>query len=394
MFIGAGRVPRAARLPTSIRRGPSIQPSDAPAYIQAMAPFDVLRLSDIAPSNGNDTMEDVFTGDYAEWLTSDPGASDLVALINEWCGGFKWIGGPEIVIHGGGHGGSANNAGPAMSMAGTSAPLGFTMAIPPSTVAQIVANSSTYTGGRPVSVHTYDGLVRAGDIGYRFGGSQYSNGNLIGDAWKVDLTTGAWTSLTSPGNVGSTTPSCVYDPGSGKVLLIPGAAPSNQWRFLDTSNDTWAGTSVPAEYAPYDCTSALDTSRSRVLSIGSDSGRRITLADVNWSGNSVTVATQAIPDLPSAMVTGISMFYDEDLDCYWAWGGTQASGVHTALQRINASTFAVTSHTLSQTLAVFAGSDYQGGYGRWAFVPNWRAIAHVTHPSSNTGSHIIKLPSS
>lgn len=358
-----------------------------------MAPFDVLRLSDISPSNGNTTMESVFTGDYAEWVTSDPGASDLQGVINEWSGGFKWIGGPQIVIHGGGHGSSANNGGPAFSMAGTTAPTGYTMVIPPSAVSAVLNSSTGYSDGRPPSVHLYDGGIRVGNTGYRFGGSHYSTGFNISGAWKVDMTTGAWTGITAPGNIGSVTPSCVYDPGSGKILLIPGLSPSSQWRFFDTVAETWAGTSVPAEYAPTEQSSALDTSRNRVLCIGSDSGRRIILATVNWAANSVTTATQAV-SLPAAMITGLSILYDPDLDCYWCWGGTQASGVHNQLQRINASTFAVTSHNLSQTLAVFAGSDYQGGYGRWAFMPEWRAICFVTHPTLASGTHIIKLPSS
>jgi hypothetical protein len=244
-------------------------------------------------------------------------------------------------------------------------------------------------------MHTYDGCIRVGDIGYRFGGARYSSGDFVTECWKVDLSTGTWTQLTSESVLGGTMGTCVYDSGSNKILVIPCYAPSAAWRFLDCSNDTWAGTSVPGEYAPNIASSALDTSRNRVLTIGGDAGSlRCTLATPTWASNSVTVATQTITGLASGVASGgVSLIYDALLDCYWCFGGINTVD-HANIYRINASTFSVTSSALSQTLAAFEGSDYQGGFGRWCFKSDWRAIGFCTHANSNTGTHVIKLPSS
>jgi hypothetical protein len=365
--------------------------SAAPSYIQSMAAFDVQRLSNVAPTNGNDTISDITP---SEWLTSDPGTVGLRAIIDAWCGGFKAVGHPELLVHGGGHNDSANNSVPQFDMSGTSAPTGWTMAVSPSAVADVRTGFDTYTDGKPVAVHTYDGCVRVGNFGYRFGGSQWSSGSFTDACWKVNLANGTWTQLSDFASIGSTAASCVYDSVSGKILVMPINVFQN-WRFLNTANDSTTDVTRPSEslVIPEDACSAYDPTRNRILSIGAGANR---LTTVDFSANTVSdMTTQAITGLGANMGAGVSLLYDPDLDCYWCWGGTAAATAgYQNMYRINASTFAVTSSALSQTMAVFADTDCRGSFGRFAFMPEWRAIAFCTHVSSNTGTHIIKLPSS
>jgi hypothetical protein len=110
----------------------------------------------------------------------------------------------------------------------------------------------------------------------------------------------------------------------------------------------------------------------------------------NWSAETVTGSTfTPSGDTTILSQAALSMFYDSARDCFWIWGGGSASSGYTTIYEMNASTFAITAHPLSQSMSGFVG-QYFGSYGRWVFMDSWRAIGFVTR--TDQAAYVIKLP--
>ncbi len=355
-------------------------PAQTPSYISSMSDFQVRALQgSFAPTVGETTIQNVTP---SEWLTGDPG--DLVGIIDAWSGGAKSATGTLMYVHGGGHSDSANNGVYAFDFSGTTRPVGWTVTI--SSTGAIRANTSSYSDGKPVSVHTYDGMI-TGTNGflYRFGGAEHINGFFITAAFKFNTNTNTWSQISSlPGGSGFTWPISLYDSTSQKVLVA--AANSFEYRIFRLGDDSYSSVkSWPsgATADGYHC-GAFDTSRSRGVFFGSGSNQLVT---VNWTAETATISSQAISGLPS--MAGPSCFYDQAADRYWVFGGPPGSSGWTTIYEINPSTFAVTPHALSGD-AIGRSSSMIGSFGRFVFMPAYRAIGVVANIS--TPAYVIKLP--
>jgi hypothetical protein len=355
--------------------------AQVPSYISSMSDYQVRAMSgSFAPTNGTSSMSSVTP---AEWF-SEPGA--LEGVITAWSGGFKGETGTKLYVHGGGHSDSANNGVYAFDFSGTTRPTGWVLTI--SSTAAIRAGQATYSDGRPVSVHTYDGAFLGNNgFAYRFGGSPYRNGFLITAAFKFNTSTNAWTQLSSlPGGSGFTWPVSFYDSTTNKALIA--AANSLEYRIFRLADDTysavktwrWWGATADGYH-----TGCFDPTRSRGVWFGSGSNQLVT---VNWTAETARIADQSIR-VPSG--AGMSCVYDATMDRYWVLGGPTGSSGWSTIYEVNPQTFAVTTHALSgDTISQVAGMI--GSFGRVVFMPTYRAIGIIANYTSP--AYVIKLPGS
>ena len=364
--------------------------AQVPSYISGLSDYQVRALSSsFAPTNGKTTMTDATP---SEWLTSDPGTLDLAGVIAAWSGGYKATTGTKMYLHGGGHSDSANNGTYIYDFAGTTAPTGWTVAAQSAVAAVRVA--PTYTDGRPTAVHSYDGSVMAANgFLYRFGGSGYdpSGGGFAGNsAFKLNLGTNAWTTLTDVPSGGNFYKQTFYDSASGKILITTGA--SFFYVFFRTANDTYS-TPHDSSLAPSSSNSSAcyDPTRSRGIQIGNSTQLLYT---INWTAE--TVATTALGATGSTSIlstSGLSCIFDSVRDVYWIFGGAFDSAGWSNIYEMNASTFAVTGHVLSgSAIQVDTTSPMQGSWGRHVWLASYRAIGLVA--KADSPAYVIKLPGS
>jgi len=57
---------------------------------------------------------------------------------------------------------------------------------------------------------------------------------------------------------------------------------------------------------------------------------------------------------------------------------------------MNASTFAITAHPLSQSIALSLSADYNGAWDRYIWMHEWRAVGFVSN--AEAPPVVIKLP--
>jgi hypothetical protein len=351
-------------------------PPDAPSYIASMSAFEVRALEGaFAPANGTSSMRSVTP---AEWLAE--GDYSLTAVLIAWSGGFKAIGGSRLFVHGGGHADSANNGIYVFDYAGADAPAGWSLR-QLSALDAVMSTEGTYADGRPTSVHTYDGCVYAAhnDQLYRFGGSSFQSGFATSSSWRYDIAGDAWHELPDfPG--GGTFAISLYDPVTRKILVASAMASTISFSsfFFRTDDETWSDGVEHSEAYYGDAVAAWDSTRNRALVVTGGESR---IVEIDFAAETVT--TTATSSLPA----GTSIFYDARLDRYWAFGGD--GDEWSTLVEIDAETFATTTHTLTgDSIEVSAHSG--GSYGRFVFMPEWRAFGTVA--SASSPAYVVRLP--
>lgn len=349
------------------------QSGPLPSYIESLSPYEAARLDGtLAPASGNVSMRDITP---AEWVSNDPGVVGLEAVISAWNGGAKSVG-SQLFVHGGGHSDSANNGMYIFDFSGNERPLGWLDPLVISSVSAVQSNRPTYSDGLPTAVHTYDGLIHAQHNNniYRFAGSQYNNGFMAGGTFKFDGDTRVWTQLADyPGQRGGA--KTVYDSNTGKIFVTMND--SLEGFFFRTSNDSWSGSKgYSGNGFPYDSVGVWDPTRGRGLIVGA--GEK-SLVEIDFDNESVDVSGVSISGSTEIFgVAGISALFDAVTDAYWFFGGSQSSSGWTRLYRMDADgpPWNVTSVSLSGD-AIQRTSGMIGSYGRFVFMPNWRAIGLV-----------------
>jgi len=363
--------------------------AETPTYISGLSDYEVRVLSGTyAPTNGTSSIQSVTP---SEWLTSDPGAG-LEGVITAWNGGPKVVG-SKLIVHGGGHGDSANNGVYIFDFSGTSAPTGWDDPVDVSTVANVRANQATYADGSPVSSHTYDGLVYAShnDTFYRFGGSRWSDGSMPGRSFKYNVATGQWSQLSSdfPGGDDSGCKT-FYDPTTGNLFVT--TQDVSQGYFFRTSNDTWSGAKgFSGDGFTYNSVASAgwDSSRGRGVVVSENENSLVT---INFSAETVSVSSFS-PSGSTAIFSqsGVSAVYDAIEDVYWLFGGGTSSPGWSTIYSMDPDTFVTTAHSLSgDSISVVSGMI--GSFGRFAYMEDWRAIGVVA--SHTSAVYVINLPDS
>jgi hypothetical protein len=353
-----------------------------PEYIASMSAFQVRQMTGpFAPTNGFATIASV-TPD--EWLKSDPG-NGLPYVIDAWCGGGKGKG-TKLVVHGGGHNNSANNGVYIFEFSGTSRPTGWTLpSISSVSAVQQGSVSNSYRDGRPVSTHTNSGMVSTGKALYRFLGAHWnSSGGFTAACWKYSYASNAWTYL---GNYGGklNQPLCVFDESANKILITTDTY--DTYQILDCATDRLSAVKSHNFDVGYGSTLVYDSLRRRVIEIGPN--RRVWTMD--WNSETLSGGTYTPTGaIAGANLTAACSLYDESKDVFWIFGGRLGDPGYSTIYEMNARTFAVTAHPLSQSIAISISPDYQGAWDRYIWMHEWRAIGFV----SNVGVApvVIKVP--
>ena len=374
--------------------------NEMPSYISTLPNYSVRSLEGVyTPTNGNESLYDAMP---AEWQTSDPGGSSSYRdVINAFSGGQGLPDQRAFIVHGGGHGDSANNGVYRFDLNGTSAPTGWTTEVV-SAVSSVVAGADEYSDGRPTAVHSYDTMTydKAGNRLYRMGGALYNTGGATSRAWRLDMSTNTWThvaNFSSPARPGQRT---VLDPTTRRILLLKRSSTSTA-QFFDIASETF-GSVFAAFESGVDGTMYLDTRRDRAYVMGANR-----YFEVDWnsggpvSGCSVTADTSFTPTGDTSIHSEVDAVgfvdlhpTDANLDRVWLLGGEDTGPGYTSVWEMSLVTHATTEHTLTFESGAgfnFESTNYQGSFERGVFIQEWGIIAMVT--GSQEPVQIIRVPS-
>lgn len=360
----------------------TMRSSATPPYIASMSALQVRQAAgSYLPANG---LVSMFSVTPSEWQSQ--GTTGLAAVVTAWNGGPK-VNGPKLYAHGGGHGDTANNGVYEFDWMGIDRPNGWTSPLVISSVASI-ANSARYSDGKPVAVHTYDGIVYAthNNTIYRFGGSPWSAGNFTAMCDKFNTITGVWSALPNYPGSGTLACSCVYDPVTRKIMVTNDS--TTDCRFFNCDTETWSSAKTLSGYVGtgFYQTMAWDSSRGRAVSFGSGN---IRIFNINFVTETITTTTATASGATAAVSAAAPLFmYDPVLDCFWSLGGGGGASWST-LYRINAGTFAITANTLTGT-PITADTNQQGAYGRYNFMSSFRAFGLIS--STTQAPYVVRLP--
>lgn len=365
----------------------SAQSANTPSYISSMTPFEAQALDgNTSPSNGTSSMESITP---REWLDNDPSVEGLSAVISAWSGGAKGQG-TKMIVHGGGHSDSANNGIYIFDYSGTDAPTGWQEPLVISDVSDVQANGATYADGKPVSVHTYDGMVYAdhNNHAYRIGGSRFNNGFMTNAAFKFDLASKVWTKLPDfPGAASG--PKTVYDSATGKIFVT--MTDEDNGYFFRTSSETWSGNKTfGGSGFPYNSMVAWDSKRNRGIVVGDGTTKILSIDFGNETVSSSSFSPSGNTEIFGR--DGISAVYDPIRDSFWLFGGGDSSPGWDSIYEMTAggSSWSVTRYNLTgDSISTFGGAI--GSWGRYVLMPQWRAIGVIA--SSRSPAYVIRLPS-
>lgn len=374
-----------------------------PNYISSLSDFQVSALTSVVNSKPHwrDAAPPVWQADPN--LTAQvPGmTANHIQGLSEFCGGIGDSTHAKLYVHGGGHQDGAYNGIIGFDFNGTTQAAGWTEESGSSSDPSAVTNATAaYSDGKPSAIHSYDQLWfdETNNKFYRTGGfNANSAGGSTPATWVWDIAGDTWTRLTDD-PIALTAGNCAYDVASGKVYTVRSNDIS---RFYRMGADTWSSdvddNSLQNGIGAIELGSGYDPTRSRIIVSGkTDGGTTISCyGTINWSTEHVTWSTltpsgATCPDLTDK---GTSFCYDSTLDCFWIFGGrdtSRASGI-TTIYRMNASTFAITAHSLSSTIPVNVTGSFFGLFKRYCYMPTWRAIGLVT--TELEPCYVIRLPS-
>lgn len=348
-------------------------PSNAPAYIASMTPFQVRLLSgSYAPSNGSSSLRSVMP---SMWAGNDD-------IMRPWSGGAKSTAGSKMYVHGGGHSDSSNNSLTSFDFAGSSRPTGWAVENPGQPgVSTDMAIGAT---GAPLSVHTYDGMVDMGSSLYRFGGSSYPSGGFTVQMLRYDKASSTWTRLPNWGSPPQFAGMAICNPAAGKILLMDRLVSYNTYAFYRVASNSWNALRSVSGAWNNDGVAAYDPATNTGLTIGSNGfGVNAFSIGINWSTETITQTSRSM----QAFGSGASLLWDPTRRCYWCFGAAANTGT---LYQIDPASFAVTAHPLTGDVPLTPESGSGGSYGRFVFMDGWRAIGSVSSRSSP--AFVIRLP--
>lgn len=339
-----------------------------PAYISSMSAYQVRNLSGTyAPTNGTSSLVSVMPGIWS-------GNTDI---MRPWSGGAKSITGTKMYVHGGGHSDSSNNGLYSFDFAGTNAPTGW--AVENQGQTGVTSDPSIGSNGAPVSVHTYDGMCDMGDFLFRVGGSTYPNGFFTETAMRFTKSTKVWTRLPNwPGQ--SLGGAVVGNTSDGKVLAMDRWVEYLTYAFYRVSTNNWSSLKSVSNQWPDDFSAAYSPTLNVGIAMGSGSSFSYT---IDWTSETIVQTSRSLPSLGS----GPSLFWDASRNVFWAFGG---SSNNSTIYEINPSNWSSTAHTLTGNAPLSPESGTRGSYGRFVYLPDWRAIGAVAN--RNNAAFVIKLP--
>ncbi len=380
--------------------------SDAPPpYALGMADFQVRNLTGgtYGPTNGFESMYSTLP---AAWqLTGQPNGAD--GVFAAWSGGAGDAAGKRLFVHGGGHSDSSNNGLYVYDFSGTTRPTGWTIApnsltaTPPTQTTNEPTNG-VYGDGKPAAIHTYDQLHYAPVLNrfYRCSGSAFSQtGNASAYSFYYEFTDSAWYALSST-DIATLGGTLIGAPDGSKVAILKGGVLSGSTAAVITS----AGATTAVAHGMWSndqelgLTSAYDSVNGRWLTLGYSvvPGQVAYTFTVDWATNTIANQTSRSISFPTE-IEGASIVFDANYSggpCFWIFGHATATNGNTDMQmviyRVDASTFALTTHTLTGDSIALASTVVKGSFNRHVWFQSWRIIGTVH--GHNAPMSIIKLP--
>jgi hypothetical protein len=156
--------------------------------------------------------------------------------------------------------------------------------------------------------------------------------------------------------------------------------------FYRIASNSWSSVRGTAR-EHHESAFAYDPTRSRAIMIG---GGSATLYAINWSSETFTEsALNASGSTGILSNSSLAAFYDPARDSYWIFGGNSGSSGYSNIYEINAGTFRIEQYSLGTPISGVE-EDYQGSFGRFIFMDQWRAIGVLTR--SDAAPYVIKLP--
>jgi hypothetical protein len=364
-----------------IRAVRAVQAPTVPSYISSMSDFQVRSLTGTyAPTNGSSTLNALLSSTWNDFPTENN-----TDIMRPWCGGPKMPTGTKAWVHGGGHTDSANNAIVSFDFAGTTKPTGW--AIENAGDTSHPADFTVGTTGKPISVHTYDGMCYLNGKIYRLGGSPYPDGSPFSNQFlslQVASPGSDWTRLPDwPG--GGFGGMAIANESANKILVLERQNFDFAYAFYRAGSNDWsAKKNVATQWLDYGGL-AIDTTTGNCLCVGGDNGLGTTAFSVvpDWSAETITQTAKSI----AGIAGGCSHYYDPTKDCFWAYGG---EGDSSTIYEINKTTFGVTSHALTGDAITPESPNSRGHFGRGVFMNSYRAIGSVA--SRTQPAYVIKLP--
>lgn len=296
-------------------------------------------------------------------LPSPVPRGDPRSLTLAWSGGTIDTARNRLLMWGGGHADYWGNEIYALNL-GT---LSVERLTDPSAVAATATCTSALSDNTPTSRHSYGGLTYIAhlDLFHASNGSLAPCGWGNKDTWHFDFSTGTWALATNISPVRDFGVMAVYDETTQLVYI------KDQNNFFSYSPDTNLHTKLNAQtqYVDYHLSAAIDTKRRKFVMIG-DGVKIIDLA-TNRMESATTINAPGLAT--SKQSPGVA--YDPVADRIVAWHG--GSDVYA----LNMDTFVWTQ--VAKTSGPTAAAPYQGTFGRWGYVPQYRVFALINDIDQN-----------
>lgn len=355
----------------------------APAYMQAIADYEVLRLTSTA--NGDVTLNDTMP---SAWQGLDSGTyGSNFNITAAYSGGAANPIDGDLYIHGGGHGDSANPGMWRYRFAGTTLPTGWELLAIPASAGICSPNTdpTATSPSFPVSSHTYNGLGFDPDTAkvLRFGGGQWNTGAMPTKNWAFDTTTNTWAE-TQPTPYAANNPVVtIVDDISRKALIISHSGDGWFYR-IDTNT---AGNDISEAQQAFDSVSSYDPTRNRAYLWAPS---ELWQVDIDWINETVTMA-EVTPTGSTSFLSSSTgaMFYDHDSDRHWFFPLVEGSTSMTAVYDMTPG-LVITSHATSGDNTGFDTDAWGGSYNKICPMLQWRCVGFVT--GIDDPVYIIKLP--
>lgn len=361
-----------------------------PSYISSLSAFQVRAMTGaFSPSNGKETLHSVTP---VAWGNEDD-------ILRPWSGGPKVLNGEKLWVHGGGHTDSRNNGLYSFDFTGDQRPSGWNLPCISASPTLAIADSGTgYSDGLPSSTHTYDGMCELNGNFYRRGGSLWGTGSSSNnnDFWKFNPIQNKWTLLQPRSGAGS----LIADTeGTGKILYLDRLGTYNGYSFYNTNTGIWSSvkyTTSPMQQWPdngclaYRPDSIKSLTGTGIITGASTYGNKKSFTfRINWATETLdSFAERDFGELTT--LSGSACFYDSMADRFWGFGGGNVNIIST-IYEINPSNWSIIPHQLSGDNFVNNETDYYVGlFGRFVFMPRYRAIGTVL--SRSGPAYVIKLP--
>lgn len=322
--------------------------------------------------------------DMRQACSTDADAYHCHAVIAAWSGGAWDPVHRQLLVFGGGHADSSDNALYAFDL-GTATWSTLTERSDPS-----LMNADPLPDGQPASRHSYDGLqyLTSTQRLFAWGGSRWMDGYGTNVTWMYDHD-GGWTDMqVEPEGAGSYSSATAYDPASDGIITVTGES----LQRYDVATNTWSRL-ADYGYPPYwpryagtgDKRGTVDTSRG--LFFGFGGGLYVVYdiaADAHVTDDWITTGGAAFDNADHVpghdeqrIVTGggevitansPGVDYDRAADALVAWVGGGAWRLDLVTK----------TWTQGSSTGAPAPTQNSGGtFGRWRYVPRVNAFLLV-----------------